>query len=214
MLKLYNYYRSSASFRVRIALNLKGLLYEEIPVHLVQNGGEQHAPEFQAINPQALVPVLRDGDKMISQSLAIIEYLEDMHPAPSLLPMDIYQKALARSFALIIATDTHPLNNLRVLKYLTHELGLSEEKKNQWYQHWIEKGLSALEKNLSASKYIGQYCFGNQPTIADIFLVPQLFNARRFGCDISAYPTLIRIDAHCQEQLAFQAAWPEEKTTA
>ena len=149
MLKLYNYYRSSASFRVRIALNLKKIPYENISVHLAKN--EQNAPEFQSINPQALIPVLQDNDKIITQSFAIIEYLEDLHPTPSFFPTDPYQKALARSFALMIAADIHPLNNLRVLQYLKQELGLSEEKKNQWYQYWIEKGLSALEKNLNAS---------------------------------------------------------------
>lgn len=211
MLMLYNYYRSSASFRVRIALHLKKLTYENIPVHLAKH--EQHTEEFQQLNPQALVPVLKDGEKTVTQSLAIIEYLEDLHPTPSLFPTDPYQKALARSFALIVATDIHPLNNLRVLHYLTHELGLSEEKKNQWYQHWIEKGLSALEKNLNLSKYTGEFCFGNQLTIADIFLVPQLFNARRFHCDVSAYPTLVRIDEHCQKQPAVKAAWPKEEVT-
>lgn len=210
MLKLYNYYRSSASFRVRIALHLKGLQYEEIPVHLMKN--EHNAAEFQRLNPQALVPVLQDGDKVITQSLSIIEYLEDVYPNPSLFPADSYHKALARSFALMIAADIHPLNNLRVLKYLTTELGLSEDKKNQWYQHWIEKGLTALEENLNQSKQVGDFCFGNQMTVADIFLVPQLFNARRFHCDLNAYPTLIRIDANCQKQPAFQAAWPEEET--
>src|SRR5579872_2866340 len=185
MLKLYNYYRSSASFRVRIALNLKKIPYENISVHLAKN--EQNAPEFQSINPQALIPVLQDNDKIITQSFAIIEYLEDLHPTPSFFPTDPYQKALARSFALMIAADIHPLNNLRVLQYLKQELGLSEEKKNQWYQYWIEKGLSALEKNLNASKYTGDFCVGNQLTIADIFLVPQLFNARRFHCDLDAY---------------------------
>lgn len=212
MLKLYNYYRSSASFRVRIALHLKGLSYEEIPVHLAKD--EQNASAFQTINSQALVPVLQDGDKIINQSLSIIEYLEELHPTPSLFPVEPYQKALARSFALMIASEIHPLNNLRVLKYLTEELGLSDDKKNQWYQHWIEKGLSALEHTLRQSKASGDFCFGNQLTIADIFLVPQLFNARRFQCDLEAYPTLVRIDAHCQKHSAFQAAWPKEEVTA
>lgn len=212
MLTLYNYYRSSASFRVRIALNIKGLAYENKRVHLVKN--DQTAQEFLTINPQGLVPVLQDGDKIINQSLSIIDYLEDNHPTPSLFPKDSYQKALARSFALMIAADMHPLNNLRVLKYLTNELGLSEDKKNQWYQHWIQQGLAALEKNLNQSKYSGDYCFGNHITVADICLVPQLFNARRFNCNVDAYPTLVRIDAHCQKQPAFQAAWPEEETIA
>ncbi len=212
MLTLYDYYRSSASFRVRIALHFKGLAYEKRSIHLAKN--EHDAEAFQQINPQGLVPVLRDNDKIIHQSLAIIDYLEEMHPTPSVFPSDSYQKVLARSFALMIAADIHPLNNLRVLNYLTHELGLTDEKRNQWYQHWIEKGLSALEKNLSQSRYTGDYCFGNQLTIADICLVPQLFNARRFHCDVEAYPTLVRIDLHCQQQPAFQAAWPTEETMA
>lgn len=211
MLKLFNYFRSSASFRVRIALNLKKLAYEEIPIHLVKNGGEQHSSEYQLINPQSLVPTLQDGNKTITQSLAIIEYLEDMHPTPALLPHDNYLKALVRSFALTIAADTHPLNNLRVLTYLTQELGISEDKKTRWYQHWVAKGLTPLEKILSSSEHTGDYCFGNSPTMADIFLIPQLYNARRFACDISAYPTLMRIESHCQTLSAFNNAWPIEE---
>ncbi len=213
MLKLYDYYRSSASFRVRIALHLKQLPYEKNPIHLVKNGGEQHASDYLAINPQGLVPVLQDGDKIISQSLAIIEYLDELHPAPALLPNDPYQKALARAWALSIVADIHPLNNARVLRYLTEELGLSEAQKNQWYQHWIAKGLAALEKNVQASPFSGDYCLGDHPTIVDIVLIPQLFNARRFNCDVNAYPTLVRIDANCQKLSAVQAAWPQEETT-
>lgn len=210
MLQLYNYFRSSASFRVRIALNLKGLEYKEVPVHLLNNGGEQFSPEYQSINPQSLVPALQDGQNTITQSLAIIEYLDEIHPEPPLLPTDAYQKALARSFALVIAADTHPLNNLRVLKFLTQELGVSEEKKSQWYQHWLASGLAPLEQRLASAKHVGQFCFGDTPTLADICLVPQLYNARRFNCDISAYPTLTRIDAHCQAHPAFAKAWPQE----
>jgi maleylpyruvate isomerase len=211
MLKLYNYFRSSASFRVRIALNLKGLDYEEITVHLVNNGGEQFSAEYQKINPQSLVPTLTDGDKIMTQSLAIIEYLEDIHPSPALLPKDPYVKSLVRSFALAIAADIHPLNNLRVLKYLTHDFNLNEDKKNQWYQHWIAKGLSSLEKTLESSPHTGEFCFGNTPTIADVFLIPQMYNARRFACDISAYPILSTIDAHCRTLPAFVTAWPYEE---
>lgn len=210
MLKLYNYFRSSASFRVRIALNLKGLPYEEIPIHLVNNGGEQHSENYQTINPQSLVPALDDDEKIITQSMAIIEYLEDTHPKPALLPENVYHRALVRAFALSIAADTHPLNNLRVLNYLTQEVGASEDQKNRWYHHWIKKSFTALEKQLSKSALTGDFCFGNTPTLADIFLVPQLYNARRFSCDVSAYPTLLRIDQHCQQLAAFKNAWPQE----
>ncbi len=210
MLKLYDYYRSSASFRVRIALNLKELPYETISVHLVNQGGEQFTDEYQKINPQSLVPTLQDGNKIITQSLAIIGYLEDIQPTPALLPQDPFLKATARSIALTIAADIHPLNNLRVLKYLTHELGLSEDKKNQWYQHWILKGFTALEKQLTALKIQDDFCLGNTPTLADICLAPQMYNARRFNCDLSAYPTLVRIDANCQKHPAFIKAWPKE----
>jgi maleylacetoacetate isomerase len=211
MLKLYHYYRSSASFRVRIALNLKQLEYADIPIHLIKNGGEQFRADYQVMNPQSLVPILEDDNKIITQSLAIIEYLEELHPVPKLLPDDAYQKALVRSFALAIAADIHPLNNLRVLKYLTDALKITEEQKNQWYQHWIASGLTALEKKLLATNQVGKFCFGDAPTLADIFLVPQLYNARRFACDLSCYPTLVRIDAHCQQQLAFKEAWPQEE---
>lgn len=213
MLKLYDYYRSSACFRVRIALNLKGLAYETLPIHLANNGGEQFSATYQAINAQNLVPSLQDGNRLLTQSLAIIEYLNDLHPTPALLPTHPYEKALVRAFALSIAADVHPLNNLRVLKYLTTQLGLSEEKKNEWYQHWIAKGLNALEQQLIRQKQNGDFCFGNEPTLADVCLVPQLFNARRFQCDLTAYPTLVRIDANCQTLAAITAAWPTEATT-
>ncbi len=209
MLTLYDYFRSSASFRVRIALNLKALPYKKMSVHLMKD--EQHAPEFSAINPQHLVPVLQDDNKIITQSLAIIDYLDEVYPTPSLFPKDIYQKSLARSFALMIAADIHPLNNLRVLKYLTQKLELNDDKKNQWYQHWMKSGLTALENKLTESPFTGEYCFGSEPSIADICLVPQLYNARRFHCDLESYPTLVRIDAHCQKHAAFKAAWPEEE---
>src|SRR3990167_2288649 len=210
MLKLYNYYRSSASFRVRIALNLKKIAYEDIPIHLLNNGGEHYSAEYQTINPQSLVPTLQDGEKIMTQSLAIIEYLDELQPLPPLLPSDIYHKALVRAFALNIIADMHPLNNLRVLKFLTQELDVSEEKKMHWYHHWITKGLTALEKQIVSLKLADDFCFGSSPTLADICLVPQLYNAQRFACDIIAYPTLIRIDAHCQTLSAFTDAWPQE----
>lgn len=211
MLKLYDYFRSSAAFRVRIALNLKGLDYQAIPVHLVKNGGEQHTADYRALNPQGLVPTLQDDDKVITQSLAIIEYLDETHPTPPLLSDDVYQRALIRSFALQIAADLHPLNNLRVLNYLTQELALSDEKKNQWYHHWIHQGLSALEKKLTTLGTETEFCFGNTPTLADICLAPQMYNARRFNCNVDAFPTLVRIDTNCQQHPAFRQAWPKEQ---
>ncbi len=210
MLKLYDYFRSSASFRVRIALNLKKLDYEMIPIHLVHDGGQQFSAQYRQINPHSLVPALQDENKVLTQSLAIIEYLEDCHPMPALLPDDPFKKALVRAFALSIAADIHPLNNLRVLTYLTRELNVSEQKKNLWYQHWIAKGLDGLEKQLQMYKTSGPFCFGETPTLADICLVPQMFNARRFACDLTPYPTLVRIDEHCQQQPAFNKAVPVE----
>ncbi|MDX1901768.1 MAG: maleylacetoacetate isomerase [Gammaproteobacteria bacterium] len=208
-MKLYDYFRSSACFRVRIALNVKALSYEKISIHLVNHGGEQRSPEYQAINPQALVPTLQDDDKTLTQSLAIIEYLNDQYPTPPLLPQDAYTKARVRAFALAIAADVHPLNNLRVLKYLTDDLKISEELKNQWYQHWIAKGLSALEAQLNDVTH-KTFCFGESPSIADIFLIPQLYNAERFKCDLTPYPRLMRIYTHCKTLPEFMNAWPIE----
>lgn len=213
-IELYDYFRSSASFRVRIALNLKGLNYDVIPVHLINNGGEQHSPEYASINPSELVPTALFDGKAISQSLAIIEYLEDTYPQSRLLPSDPYHKSLVRSFALSIAADMHPLNNLRVLTYLKNDLKLNDSQKSQWYHHWMKVGLDSLENQLVKCKLSGSYCFGENPTLADICLVPQLFNARRFNCDIAAYPTLIKIDENCQKLDAFQKAWPKEPVSS
>lgn len=210
MLTLYDYFRSSACYRVRIALNIKNLAYETIPVHLVNNGGEQYSHQYQTINPQSLVPSLQDGTKVLTQSLAIIEYLDEIQPTPPLLPKDAYEKALIRSFALTIAADIHPINNLRILKYLTNNFKISEEQKTLWYQHWIANGFLALEQRLATLKLSGDFCFGNQPTLADICLVPQMYNARRFNCDLTPYPTLVRIDANCQKMLPFTKAEPRE----
>lgn len=210
-LKLYNYFRSSASFRVRIALALKQLDYDSIPVHLVRDGGEQHAPAYQEIHPQSLVPALQEDNRYLTQSLAIIEYLDDCYPSPALYPKDPYLKARAKSFALSIACDIHPLNNLRVLNYLKGQLNLQSEQVSQWYSHWIAQGLTALEKILQTSPQGAKtFCFGDEPGIADICLVPQLYNARRFECDLTPYAWLQRIDTHCQAHPAFKQAWPEE----
>ena len=213
MLTLYDYYRSSACFRVRIALHLKGLDYQTIPIHLLNQGGEQFTSSYQTLNPHALVPTLQHDDHLLTQSLAIIEYLDEIYPLPALLPNDADEKARVRAFALSLCADMHPLNNLRVLTYLKQMFHLSDEQKMQWYHHWVHKGLSALEKQLTSYSETGDFCFGHQPSLADICLVPQLYNARRFSCDLSAYPTLVRIDEHCQTLPAFTAAWPLEPVT-
>lgn len=211
MLKLYNYFRSSASFRVRIALTLKQLEYEDIPVHLVRDGGEQYASAYQEVHPQALVPALQAGNQYLTQSLAIIEYLEDCYPLPPLYPKDPYLKARIKSFALSIACEIQPLNNLRVLNYLKENLSLESSRVSQWYRHWLNQGLAALEKYVQASPLGARdFCFGDEPTMADICLVPQLYNARRFECDMTPYVWLQRIDAHCQAHPAFKQAWPKE----
>jgi maleylpyruvate isomerase len=213
-MKLYDYFRSSAAYRVRIGLNLKGLGYETIPVHLVRDGGEQLKPEYRAVNPSGLVPALQDGDAVITQSLAILEYLDEMHPMAPLLPRDALGRARVRSLALMIACDIHPINNLRVLRYLVKQGGLSEEAKNAWYVHWVQEGFGALEEHLSGSADTGRFCHGDSPTLADCLLVPQVFNALRFGIDLSPYPTIVRIDAACQAVEAFAAAHPSRHPNA
>lgn len=205
---LHNYFRSSSSYRVRIALNLKGLDYQYVPVHLNRNGGEQFSAEFKQLNPQALVPVLSESGVQLSQSLAILEYLEEKYPQVPLLPATPEDRAYVRQLALAIACEIHPLNNLRVLKYLTGPLGLDEQAKNGWIHHWITLGLSALEEELTKSPKRGSFCLGDTPTLADCCLVPQLFNAQRFNVDLSAYPTLVAIDRACQALPAFQNAHP------
>lgn len=205
---LHNYFRSSSSYRVRIALNWKGLPYEYVAIGLNRNGGEQFQPEFKSLNPQALVPVLSENGLAISQSLAILEYLEEKYPEKPLLPESIEDRAYVRQLALAIACDIHPLNNLRVLKFLTGPLNLSEEAKSTWIRHWIDAGLSALETELARSPKRKKFCLGNAPTLADVCLIPQLFNAQRFNVDLNVYPTLLAIDAECQKLPAFQNAHP------
>jgi maleylpyruvate isomerase len=212
--KLYGYFRSSASYRVRIALNLKGCRYEHRSVHLSRAGGEQFSPEFREVNPQSLVPVLEDGSKRFTQSLAIIEYLEDRYPRPPLLPSDPAARARVRALALSIACDVHPLNNLRVLGYLTRELGVSEEAKVRWYQQWVALGLRAFEAQVANGADTGLFCHGDTPGLADCCLVPQLFNARRFQCDLSGYPTLLAIEQRCAAMPAFHDAAPEHQPDA
>ncbi len=211
-MKLYSYHRSSAAYRVRIALNLKGLPYEYLPVNLRQ--GEQRAAPFRAINAQELVPVLCDDRGAFTQSLAILEYLEERYPEPALLPHAPEARARVRAIALAIACDIHPLDNLRVLQYLTGTLGASEEAKNNWYRHWIELGLSALEAQLASDPATGPFCHGALPTFADICLIPQLANARRVPLPLDAYPTLLGIEAACAALPAFAAAAPPRQPDA
>jgi maleylacetoacetate isomerase len=213
-MKLYTFFRSSASYRVRIALNIKGLTYEQAPIHLRRGGGEQLAPAYKAINPQALVPALEDNGKILTQSLAIIEYLEDTHPKPPLLPADPADRALVRSMALVIACEVHPIQNLRVLNYVKMEYGQTDEQVNRWAQHWIDLGVTALEQMIVAQPKRGKFCFGATPTLADICLIPQLGNARRYGCDLSKYPTILAIEKNCLALPAFAEAAPEKQPDA
>lgn len=213
-MKLYNYFRSSASFRVRIALNLKGLAYDYIPVHLTRAGGQQFAPAFRALNPDALIPVFDDGGAIVTQSLAILEYLDETHPEPPLLPGNTLERAYVRSFALTIACEIHPLNNLRVLRYLVHQLHASEDAKNAWYRHWVEQGLTALETRVVAEGRSGRHVLGDRATLADVVLVPQIFNAQRFDCRLDQVPTLMRIFDHCMELPAFVDAQPTRQPDA
>lgn len=207
-MKLYSYFRSSAAYRVRIALNLKGLAADIIPVHLLKDGGQQRQQDYLDINPSALVPTLVDGDFALGQSVAIVEYLEETHPQPALLPSDPQERARVRAIAQLIACDIHPLNNLRVLQYLKHTLKIDDAGRDQWYMHWVHLGLTSVEAMLSGSPYTGEFCHGDQPGLADLMLVPQVANARRFDCDLSAMPNLVRIDAACNKLDAFIRAAP------
>lgn len=210
-MKLYSYFRSSAAYRVRIALNLKRLPYDIVPVHLMKDGGQQRSSDYRAMNPTALVPTLEDNGLTIPQSMAILEYLEEAHPEPALLPSDAAGRARVRAIAQTIACDIHPLNNLRVLKYLKHDLNVSEQDKDAWYKHWVAEGLGAIENMLADSAHTGRFCHGEHPTIADLCLIPQLFNARRFGCDESRWPTIVRIDQACGQLAAFTQAAPDQQ---
>ena len=211
---LYNYFRSSSSYRVRIALNLKGLDYDHVSVHLNRNGGEQFGDGFRALSPDAVVPVLATGGQHMVQSTAIIEWLEETHPAPALLPETADERAWVRGMCATVACEIHPLNNLRVLKYLTGTMGLSEEQKAEWARHWCEEGLAALEAMLAQRAHPGVFCHADAPGMADVFLVPQVFNAQRFGVEVSRFPLISGIVERCNQLDAFSAAHPSQQPDA
>jgi maleylpyruvate isomerase len=211
-MKLFGYFRSSAAYRVRIALNLKGIDADQRFVHLRK--GEQLAPEYGALNPQGMVPMLIDGPNVLTQSLAIIEYLEETNPEPNLLPKLPLERARVRAIAQSIACDIHPLNNLRVLRYLIGPMKLSDDAKNEWYKHWVTEGLTALEKSLSPAAGTGTFCHGDQPTLADICLVPQIYNAEKADVDLTPFPRITKIVAACRELRAFQDADPAKQRDA
>lgn len=213
-MKLYTYFRSSAAYRVRIGLKLKGLDVESVPVHLIKEGGQQLTPEFLVINPSAAVPALDDGGAIITQSMAILEYLDEVYPMAPLLPRDALGRARVRALAQIVACDIHPLNNLRVLRYLAHQAGVTEEVKNAWYVHWVALGFAAFETQLASSPDTGRFCHGDNPGMADCLLVPQVFNAVRFNIDMTPYPTINRIVAACEALPAFASAHPSQQPDA
>ncbi|NBU88457.1 MAG: maleylacetoacetate isomerase [Betaproteobacteria bacterium] len=205
-MELFNFFRSSASYRVRIALALKGLNYDYRAVHLGQN--EHFNESYAAVSAARLVPLLRDGDRVVTQSLAIMEYLEETHPSPPLLPADPLERARVRALAMDIACEIHPLNNLRVLRYLVGPLKLSEDDKNRWYRHWVETGLEVVDRQLQSRP--GRYCHGDSPTLADCVLVPQIFNARRFDCRLDHVPHVMRVFEACMQLDAFEQTRPEK----
>jgi maleylacetoacetate isomerase len=211
---LHSYWRSSAAYRVRIGLNLKGLPYDIAPVHLVRDGGEQHSPEYAQVNPQQLVPVLQHGQRVLRQSLAILEYLDEMWPAPPLLPATARDRARVRALAQLIACDVHPLNNLRVMQYLERDWGVPQPERDVWSRHWMQEGFAAFEALLQHHPSTGEFCDGVAPGIADCCLVPQVYNARRFGVDLTPYPTIMRIEQACLALPAFDAARPEHPPDA
>lgn len=208
MMQLFNYWRSSASYRVRIALQLKQLPYEYIAVHLVKDGGEQFGTAYKAINPQSRVPSLQVDGQIITQSMAIMEWLEETHPQPSLLPGDAFARARIRSLAQILVADVQPLQNVAVMRYLLDVLKQDQATVKTWMLEWMARGMSAFESRLQSDAITGTFCHGDTPTLADACLVPQLYAARRFGLDLEPYPHMVRIDAHCQSLAAFKAAAP------
>lgn len=213
-LALYGYWRSSAAYRVRIALNLKGLAYESRAVHLLRDGGEQHAAAYRQLNPQQLIPCLVDGEQVVTQSVAIIEYLDETRPAPPLLPADPAGRARVRALALAVACDVHPLGNLRVLQYLETELNADDAVRTEWSRHWIATGFDSIEQMLADSPATGRYCHGDTPGLADACLIPQMYNARRWKLPLENYPTIVRIVDACNALEAFRDAMPEAQPDA
>ncbi len=213
-LQLYSYWRSSAAYRVRIGLNLKRLAYRIVPVHLVRDGGQQHLPDYAALNPQELVPSLRHGERVLTQSLAILEYLDEVWPQPALLPADAGGRARVRALAQLVACDIHPLNNLRVMQFFDGTWHVPQSEREDWTLHWMRTGFASLEKLLVDSPLTGRFCHGDTPGLADCCLVPQMFNARRFNLDMAAYPALQRIEQACLALPAFDAARPENQPDA
>ncbi|MCC7249905.1 MAG: maleylacetoacetate isomerase [Lysobacter sp.] len=213
-LKLYGYWRSSAAYRVRIALNLKGLDYEDVPVDLIRDGGDQLRPGYETTHPQRLIPVLQHGHRMIRQSLAIIEYIDEIWSSPPLLPIEPRDRAHTRALALLVACDIHPLNNLRVMRYLEREFDVQQPARDAWMRHWIEDGFRAFEAMLVDDLARGTFCEGDTPGLADCCLIPQIYNARRFKVDMTPYPTIRAIEAECMALPAFDAARPENQPDA
>ena len=211
---LYGYFRSSAAFRVRIALNLKGVKAQQRFIHLVKDGGQQHAAEYKSLNPLGLIPALLHNAHLLTQSLAIIEYLDEIMPLPPLLPADPLLRARVREIAYVVACDIHPVNNLRLGQYMKREFGASEKQEVRWRRHWMTVGFEALEQMLAASPDAGAFCIGVAPTIADICLIPQMANARRVDLDLTPFPTLVRIEAHALLHPAFDAAQPKNQPDA
>ncbi len=213
-IRLYSYWRSSAAYRVRIALNLKGLAHEVVPVHLLKDGGEQHTRAYADLNPQELVPVLLHGNRVLRQSMAIIEYLDETWPTPPLMPAVARDRQRVRAIAQMIACDIHPLNNLRVLQFFENTWNVPQAEREAWVRHWVGAGLAAVEQVLDDHPSTGTFCDGEMPTLADCCLVPQVFNAERFGVDLAPFPTIRRITAACLAEPAFEAARPENQPDA
>jgi maleylacetoacetate isomerase len=214
-LKLYSYWRSSAAFRVRIALNLKGLIYDTVPVHLTDAGGQQHSSSFRELNPQQLIPVLVDGVRVIRQSMAIIEYLDEVYDGErKILPATARERARVRALAQIVACDIHPLNNLRVMQYLEREFNTPQVERERWTQHWMREGFASFESLLADNPSTGLFCEGDEPTLADICLVPQVYNAQRWSVDLVDFPLIRRINGECVKLDAFERAKPENQPDA